>query len=108
MDAVVRGLRQAAVAVLATAGVVLAVAGLWSAAQDTGFLRTAGAALLGGAGLTALGSGAVFSRMHDYEHGRAPSADDSGSPGDVLTGLGVFLFVSLPLALAGLVLVAAA
>ncbi len=104
MDVVVRGLRQALVTLLATAAAALAVAGLVSAAQGSGFLRTSAVTLMVAAGLVSLGSGAVFTRMHDYERGRLPTVDDHGSPGGVLTGLGVFLFVSLPLFVAGAVL----
>ncbi len=104
MDVVVRGLRQALVALVATAAVALAVAGLWSALQGDGFARTAAVTLMVAGGVVSLGSGAVFTRMHDYEHGRLPTVDDHGSPGGALTGLGVFLFVSLPLFVAGAVL----
>jgi hypothetical protein len=104
VDVVVRGLRQAAVGVLVTAAAAFAVAGLWSAVQGTGFLRTAAITLMVSAGVLSLGSGAVFPRRHDYERGRGPTADDHGSPGGALTGVGVFLFVSLPLFAVGAVL----
>ncbi|MGY1664331.1 hypothetical protein [Geodermatophilus sp. SYSU D00696] len=104
MDVVVRGLRQALVVLLATTGMALAVAGLWSALQGSGFLRTLAVTLMVAAGALGLSSGAVFTRAHGYEHGHGPILDDHGSEGGVLTGVGVFLFVSLPLFAAGALL----
>jgi hypothetical protein len=48
----------------------------------------------------------VFTRAHDHGHGIRPDTEDHGSPGGVLTGLGAFLFVSLPLFLVGALLFA--
>jgi hypothetical protein len=67
-------------------------------------LRQALVTLMVAAGLVSLGSGAVFTRMHDHERGTLPTVEDHGSAGGVLTGPGVFLFVSLPLFAAGAVL----
>ena len=103
MGVVSRGLRQALALVVGAAAAGLAVAGVWSVLGDGGFLSKFGVTLLVLAGLLAMTSGAVFTRAHEYEHGRRPDLDDHGSSG-VLTGLGVFLFVSLPLFLAGGVL----
>ena len=106
VDVVVRGLRQALLVLLATAAVALAVAGLWSALQGSGFVRTFALTLLVAGALVGLTSGAVFTRAQDHEHGRRPGVEDHDS--GVLTGLGVFLFVSLPLVVAGAVLFSAA
>ncbi|MGY1687857.1 hypothetical protein ACI8AV_13415 [Geodermatophilus sp. SYSU D00804] len=108
MGVVLRGLRQALAAVLLAAAVALAVAGLWSLLGDGSFLSRFALVLLVLAGLIGLTSGAVFTRAHEYEHGRRPDVDDHGSPGGVLTGVGVFLFVSLPLFAAGAVLLTVA
>ncbi|MGY1779244.1 hypothetical protein [Geodermatophilus sp. SYSU D01036] len=108
MGVVLRGLRQALVMVLLAAAVALAVAALWTLLGDGSFLQGFALVLLVLAGLVGLTSGAVFTRAHDHEHGRRPDLDDHGSPGGVLTGVGVFLLVSLPLFAAGAVLFALA
>jgi hypothetical protein len=104
---VARGIRQALVMVCLSAVVALAVAGVWSALQDGGFLSKLGIVLLVIAALIGLTGGNDFSRAETNEArtflGMGPEVGlpDSG-PG--LTTLGAFLLVSLPLGIVGLVL----
>jgi hypothetical protein len=103
----VRGLRQALVMLIFSAVAALVVAGLWWALQGGGFRSTVGIVLMVIASLISLTGGTAFSRAADYE-GRAflgMGADrDEPYTGEGLTGLGIFLFVSLPLFITGSVL----
>ena len=107
MGDVVRGLRQALVMLLLSAVAALLVAGLWRALQGGGFRPKVGIALLIIAGLISLTGGTAFSRAADYEEraflGMGAGRDEPYT-GEGLTGLGIFLFVPLPLFLAGGVL----
>ncbi len=102
-----RGLRQAVLMLLAGAAVGLVAAGVWWSVGDTDYRRAAGICLMAGAGLLALAGGSVLSRASTLDAraflGRGPDQEDPGS-GAGLTAAGVFLFVSLPLFVAGLVL----
>ena len=95
----VRGLPQALLVVVGAAVAGLAIAGLWSALGGGDFRPKAGSVLLALGTLFNISSGATFSRSAAFEAGRRPDRDDIGTGG--LTGLGVFLFVGLPLFLAG-------
>ena len=92
---------------LYSAVAALVAGGLWWALQGGGLRPKVGIALLIIAGLISLTGGSAFSRAADYE-ARAflgMGADrDEPYTGEGLTGLGIFLFVSLPLFLAGGVL----
>jgi hypothetical protein len=106
MNDVIRGLRQALVMLIFSAVVALVVAGLWSALQGGGFRLTFAIVLMVIAGFISFSGGAVFSRAMDTELGFVtwrPEREDPDT-GTGLTGLGVFLFVSLPLFIAGSVL----
>jgi hypothetical protein len=107
MGDVVRGLRQALVMLLFSAVVALVVAGLWFALQGGGFRSKVAIAAMVLAGLISLTGGAVFSRAETIEQraffGMGPDREEPDT-GEGLTGLGVFLFVSLPLFIAGGVL----
>jgi hypothetical protein len=102
-----RGLRQAALMILAGAVVALVAGAVWAAVGDTGFPRAAGLSLMAVAGLLALTGGSVLSRTSTVEAraflGRGPDREDPAS-GEGLTAAGVLLFVSLPLLVVGLVL----
>ena len=91
---------------LVSAVVVLAVAGLWFALQGGGFRSKVGIAAMVIAGLLSLTGGTAFSRAGDSEalafYGLGK--DPKEPTGEGLTNLGVFLFVSLPLFMAGGVL----
>ncbi len=93
---------------LVSAVAALVVAGLWSALQGGGFRSKVGIALMVIAGLISLTGGTAFSRAADYEERAfilgAGADRDEPYTSEGLTGLGIFLFVSLPLFLAGGVL----
>jgi high-affinity Fe2+/Pb2+ permease len=107
MGDVVRGLRQAFVMLLVSVVVALVVAGLWFALGGEGFRPKIGIVLLVIAALVSLTGGTAFSRAGDND-ARAflGMGADREEPytGEGLTGLGVFLLVSLPLFVAGGVL----
>lgn len=104
--AMTRGLRQALVMLLAGAAVALAAGAVWSGLGDTEFRRAAGISLMVVGGALALTGGSVLSRASTLDAraflGRGPDREDPAS-GDGLTAVGVFLLVSLPLLVAGLV-----
>ena len=104
MGDVVRGLQQALVMLIFSAAAALAVAGLWWALQGGGFRSKVGIASMVIAGVISLTGGTAFSRAADYEERAFLSmgADrDEPYTGEGLTGLGIFLFVSLPLFISG-------
>lgn len=88
------------------AAVALLAAGVWWAVGETDYRRAAGICLMAAAGLLALTGGSVLSRASTSDAraflGRGPDREDPAS-GEGLTAVGVFLFVSLPLFVAGLV-----
>jgi hypothetical protein len=104
---VLRGLRQALVMVVVAVAVALVAAGAWSAANDDGFRVPFAFALMLVGGLLGLVGGTVVSRGDSNDAraflGMGPDREETGV-GENLTGVGVFLFVSLPLFVAGLVL----
>jgi high-affinity Fe2+/Pb2+ permease len=107
MGDVVRGLRQALVMLLVSVVAALVVAGLWFALGGGAFRPKIGLVLLVIAALVSLTGGTAFSRAVDND-ARAflgMGADrEEAYTGQGLTGLGVFLFVSLPLFVVGGVL----
>ena len=92
---------------LFSAVAALLIAGVWWALQGDGFRAKVGIASMVIAGLISLTGGTAFSRAADYEEraclGMGADRDEPYT-GEGLTGLGIFLFVSLPLFLAGGVL----
>ena len=106
MGDVVRGLRQALVMLLFSAVVALVVAGLWFALHGGGLRSKVGIAVMVIAGLISLTGGAAFRAADNDERAFLGMGPDREEPytGEGLTGLGVFLFVSLPLFIVGGVL----
>jgi hypothetical protein len=84
----------------------MAVAGVWSGAGDIGFRRAAALSLMGAAGVLAVTGGTVLSRGSTTEVraflGWGPDREEPAT-GPSLTAVGIFVFVSLPLVVAGLV-----
>ena len=107
MTTVVRGLRQALVMVTGSVLLALVVAGVWSAVQGGAFRSTFAITLMVIAGLISLTGGTAFFKAADNDEraflGMGPDREEPYT-GEGLTGLGVFLFVSLPLFIAGSVL----
>src|SRR3712207_4226820 len=103
-----RALRQAVVLLVASAVVALAVGAVWAAVQDAGFRSRAGIALMVAGGLLGLSGGSLLTRAGSAGDrallGMAPERGDADTGTAGVTGLGVFLFVSLPLFVGGLVL----
>jgi len=106
-----QGLRQAIGMVVVSALVAAALAGLWFVVQGDGFARAMGVVLLAAAGLWTATSASDSTRagMMDMRAliGRGPER----APADLdrgMTGLAIMLFVSLPLAAAGLVMLGSA
>jgi hypothetical protein len=101
---VVRGLRQALVLVCGAVLLALAAGGLWWVLQDGGFRVKVAVALLVVAGLIALTGGNALNRSGTAEMrvllGTGPDHEEP-TTGTGLTGVGIFLFVSLPLFVAG-------
>ena len=101
---VLRGLGQA----LGSAVVPLAAAGLWTAAAGGAYPQRAGLSLLVVAALLALVGGTLVARAGTSDTraflGMGPEHAQA-EPGGSLGPMGVVLFVCLPLAAAGLVLV---
>lgn len=85
----------------------LVVGGAWAALGDTGYRTAVAVCLMVIGGVLALTGGSVLSRATTTEAraflGRGPDREDPAS-GEGLTAAGVFLFVSLPLLVVGLVL----
>jgi hypothetical protein len=104
---VVRGLRQALLLLVGCGVVALAAGWLWGVLQDGGFRAKVGMAMLIIAACMALTGGNVLTRSGTAETnallGTAPEHEDAPT-GGVLTGVGIFVFVALPLFVAGGVL----
>jgi hypothetical protein len=104
---ITRGLRQA-LAILAGAVLVgLAAAAVWAGVAGGPFVDRLGISLLILAGLLTLVGGSLIARLNTSEAraflGKAPEGDQA----DLASGLGpvgVFLFIAVPLAVAGLIL----
>ena len=105
---VIRGLRQAFLLVLLSAGIALVAAGLWSVVRDDGFRVPFAVALMVIGGLIAVTGGTELSRGATTD-ARAflgiggPDREEPAS-GEGLTAIGVFLFVAVPLFAAGALL----
>jgi hypothetical protein len=101
---VARGLRQALLLIGGCVLAALAAAGIWWVVQDGGFRVKLAIALLIAAAAMALTGNNVLNRSGTAEMrvlmGSGPDHEDPPTIG-ALTGVGIFLFVSLPLFLAG-------
>jgi len=104
---VARGVRQALLTLVVCAVLALAGAGVWAGVQGGEFLPKLGIALVVVAALVGVTGGTEFSRAVTTEAhaflGWGPDREERDS-GSGLTAVGVFLLVSLPLAVGGLVL----
>jgi high-affinity Fe2+/Pb2+ permease len=102
-----RGLRQALVMLAVAAAVSLGVAAVWAGISGEELRRTFSITLMVVAGLLALTGGTALSRASTNDVraflGRGPDNEEPDS-GEGLTGIGVFLLVSVPLLVAGLLL----
>lgn len=99
-----RGLRQAAVLLVTTAAGAAVGAGVWTAFGGGSYRVALAVALMAVGGLLALTGGNAFSRAGSMDAfaflGMGPESADPES-GEGLTNLGIFLFVGLPLIVAG-------
>jgi hypothetical protein len=103
----VGALRQVLVMLVVSAAAALVVAAIWWALQGGSLRSKVGITFMVIAGLMSLSGGTAFRRSSDHEEraflGMGMERDDP-STGGGLTGIGVFLFVSLPLFITGGVL----
>jgi hypothetical protein len=101
---VVQGLRQALVLIVALAVLACAVAGVWTAVAGGGFRVKVAIALLAIAVVISVTGNGVLTRSGTAEMnallGRGPDHEEPAAGGR-LTGVGVFLFVGVPLFVAG-------
>jgi hypothetical protein len=106
---VVRGLREAPVLFVIALVVVAAAAGLWVALSGGDFAYRFGIALVVVGGLLGVTGDLTLSRVGMLgaraTFGAAPEREAAGE-GRVLTGIGIFLFVGLPLMAVGIMLIA--
>ncbi len=104
---VLRGLRQALVMLAVAVAVALIGAGVWTAVSGDGFRVPFAFSLMVLGGLLCLTGGTVVTRAESNDAlaflGRGPDREVTGE-GEALAPVGVFLFVSLPLLAAGLLL----
>ncbi|NYH41207.1 hypothetical protein HNR22_000934 [Micromonospora jinlongensis] len=105
---VVRGLREALVLFVIAALVVAVAAALWVAVAGGDYTSRFGIALMVAGALSGVTGDLTLSRMGMLDaratFGVAPEREEAGG-GRVLTGVGIFLFVGLPLILAGVLLI---
>jgi hypothetical protein len=99
-----RGLQQALVWLVLTTLFALVTAGVWSVTTGDGFRVAFAVCLMAIGALLAFTGGNAISRAGSMETfaflGMGPENDDPAA-GEGLTGLGMFLFVSVPLVVAG-------
>lgn len=104
--AIVRGLREAIVYIAVCVGIAAVVASVGLVTSGGHFLHTFGISLVVLGGLLSVTGGQIATRLHMADV-NAWVDIDSRSPAEeipygALTGIGVFLFVSIPLIAAGL------
>ncbi|MCZ7437210.1 hypothetical protein O7598_12455 [Micromonospora sp. WMMC241] len=109
MSTVVRGLREALVLFVIAVVVIAAAVGIWVAVGGGDFVHRVGVAFMLVGGLIGMTGDLTLSRIGMLParstFGLAPEREDGGG-GRVLTGVGIFLFVSIPLIAVGILLVA--
>ncbi|MGC5019149.1 hypothetical protein [Micromonospora sp. DT47] len=105
---VVKGLREALVLIVIAVALAAVAAAVWHAARGGDFTQRYGFTLMIFGALLGVTGDLTLSRIGTMESraifGKAPE-QESGGGGRVLTGIGVFLFVSVPLIAIGLLLV---
>ncbi|MET8348361.1 MULTISPECIES: hypothetical protein [unclassified Micromonospora] len=105
---VVRGLREALLLFLIAAVLVGAAAAVWVAVDGGDYTGRLGIALMVVGALFGVTGDLTLSRIGMLgpraTFGLAPEREEAGG-GRVLTGVGIFLFVGLPLILVGVLLV---
>lgn len=107
MTTVLKGLREALVLFLVAVVAVAVVVGVWTAVDGGGFVFRLGVAFVVVGTLLGLTGDLTLSRIGMLgaraTFGLAPEREGAGG-GRVLTGAGIFLFVSLPLMVLGVAL----
>ncbi|MGW1061514.1 hypothetical protein [Micromonospora rubida] len=106
---VVRGLREALVLFVVALVAVAVAVGVWTVVGGGDFVFRFGVALIVVGTLLGLTGDLTLSRIGMLParatFGLAPEREDAGG-GRVLTGVGIFLFVSLPLMVVGVTVLA--
>ncbi|MFI7211110.1 hypothetical protein [Micromonospora maritima] len=109
MSTVVRGLREALVLFVIAAVVIAVAVGVWVAVAGGDFAHRLGVSFMLVGLLIGMTGDLTLSRIGMLDarsaFGLPPERDDAGG-GRVLTGVGVFLFVSVPLIVVGALLIA--
>ncbi|MEV4695149.1 hypothetical protein AB0K27_29030 [Micromonospora echinospora] len=108
MSTVVRGLREALVLFLIAAVVIAVAVGIWVAVGGGNFVHRLGVAFMLVGAVIGMTGDLTLSRIGMLParsaFGLAPERED-GDGGRVLTGVGIFLFVSVPLIVVGALLI---
>ncbi|MEU5828758.1 hypothetical protein [Micromonospora tulbaghiae] len=108
MSTVVRGLREALVLFVIAAVVIAAAVGIWVAVEGGDFTHRVGVAFMIVGAVIGMTGDLTLSRIGMLParstFGLAPEREDGGG-GRVLTGVGIFLFVSVPLIVVGALLI---
>ncbi|MEV0807725.1 hypothetical protein [Micromonospora sp. NPDC050200] len=102
---VVRGLREALLLIVIAVGLAAFAAAVWLAAKGGEFTQRFGLLLMIFGVLLSVTGDLTLSRFGTMQSravfGMAPEREDAGG-GRVLTGVGIFLFVSAPLMVIGI------
>ncbi|MBU8861193.1 MULTISPECIES: hypothetical protein [unclassified Micromonospora] len=108
MATVMRGLREALVLFVIAAAAIAAAVGIWVAVGGGGFTHRLGVAFMIVGAVIGMTGDLTLSRIGMLParsaFGLAPERADGGG-GRVLTGVGIFLFVSVPLIVVGALLI---
>ncbi|MFC0508832.1 hypothetical protein [Micromonospora costi] len=106
---VLRGLREALVLLVIALVVIAVAAAVWVAVAGGGFASRFGVVSLVVGGLVGVTGDLTLSRIGMLDARAAfglPPERETGGGGRVLTGVGIFLFVGLPLVVVGVVALA--
>jgi hypothetical protein len=108
MATVIRGLREALVLFLVAAVTIAVAVGIWVAVDGGDFVHRLGVAFMVVGAVIGMTGDLTLSRIGMLDarsaFGLAPEREDGGG-GRVLTGVGIFLFVSVPLIIVGVLLI---
>jgi hypothetical protein len=100
-----KGLLEALVLVVIATAVAAVISVVWIVVGDGTFVSRLGICLVGLGALIALTGGLGFTRMGSADayawFGLGPERGSGDAGGRVLTGVGIFLFVTLPLVVLG-------